>query len=279
MRFSLRITNGKLAGREIPIRGPRFLIGCAEDCHLKIPATQVTLYHCALLVQDDGIWVRNYGSGVMVGGIRIVDRRRLNHGDEVQVGLVRFEMLIEDAPVKGNDRVPPEGESPDSQPVERSVTPVPEPTQLSNAPSESPDAPPGTQTAPATQEDLDQVQQHRLEQMEPASEVATDTLLQYFTCRNAHDDSQKTAPPISPKRKRPPWWMLVDADGEVNPNVMFVLGILVGIGLSTAANTFWMISGQPAATAPAAMVDGSLATADDGSLATADEEGETPQEE
>jgi predicted component of type VI protein secretion system len=275
MRCSLLIRNGKLAGREIPIRSPRFLIGCADDCHLKIPATQVSLYQCALLVQDDGVWVRNYGSGINVGGARIVDRRRLNDGDEVQVGLVRFEMQIEDAPVKRNDQVPHDEKSPaSSQPVERS--PVTEPTHLSGAQAESPDVPPGFQNAPVEPEDLDKVQQQRLEEMEPASEAATDTLMRHFTCRNAHDGRQ-AAPTVTSKPKKTPWWMLVDYDGEVNPNVMFVLGILVGIGLSTAANTFWMISGKPAETVPAATAPAAIA--DDGSLATADEEEETPQEQ
>jgi hypothetical protein len=80
--------------------------------------------------------------------------------------------------------------------------------------------------------------------------------------------------------------MLVDQDGDVNPNVMFVLGILVGVGLSTAAHTFWMISGPPPDTVPtpAAIVDNAArATADEAltteSLTTADEEGEAPGEE
>lgn len=272
MRCSLLIRNGKLSGREIPVRGPRFLIGCADDCHLKIPATQVSLYQCALLVQDDGIWVRNYGSGISVGGTRVVERRRLNHGDEVQVGLVRFEMLIHDAPVTSNDRVPHEGKSPDTpQPVERSGAEVPDPAHFSSPSSESPNVPARSQNAPATEANLDEVQQRRLEETEPASEAATDTLMRHFTCRNAHD-GQGTAPVATPKHKKTPWWMLVDYDGEVNPNVMFVLGILVGIGLSTAANTFWMISGRPAAAIPAATVD-------DGSLATADDEKETASEQ
>jgi hypothetical protein len=202
----------------------------------------------------------------------------LNHGDEVQVGLVRFEMQIHDAPAKGNDATPDEGKSPDVSPrVEGSVAPVPEPTQLNRAPSESPVVPVEPGNAPATQEDFDQVQRLRSEQMEPASEFATDTLMRFFTCRNAHDDQHKAPAAVTPKRKKPPWWMLVDADGEVNPNIMFVLGILVGIGLSTAANTFWMISGQPAdtpamATAPTATPP--AAAVDSESLATREEEGD-----
>jgi len=98
MALCLRIMTGKQAGREIPIPGSRFLIGGADNCDLKINASQVGPYHCALVVQDDGIWVRDYGSGTIVGGTRIVGRCRLNHGDQLQVGPLHFELLIEDAP-------------------------------------------------------------------------------------------------------------------------------------------------------------------------------------
>ncbi|HEV3006881.1 MAG TPA: FHA domain-containing protein, partial [Pirellulales bacterium] len=66
MGFCLRFMTGKDAGREIPIGGPRFLIGCAESCDLKMHAVQVSPFHCALLIQDESIWVRDYGGGTIV---------------------------------------------------------------------------------------------------------------------------------------------------------------------------------------------------------------------
>ncbi len=72
MRFCLRIITGKQAGREIPCLGSRFLIGCADNCDLKIDESQVSPYHCALLIQEDDIWLRDYGCGTVVGGRRIV---------------------------------------------------------------------------------------------------------------------------------------------------------------------------------------------------------------
>lgn len=270
MRFGLRISAGKHAGRAIPIRGPRFLIGCADNCHLKIHATKASPYHCELLIEDDGICVRDYGSGVIVGGTRIVDRRRLNPGDQLQIGSLHFEVLFQEAPVKENDLAPDEGEILEilSEPVERPVAPVPELSDLSNPRSESPDVPPGPNAAPA-------------EPAEPAetADLAGDILHNLYhppkvklaRFKPAASAPAITAPSISPPeddvaeplpagpleevpqgasvfapRRRLialPRWVFT-GDGQLNPNVMFVLGIWVGIGLCSAAVTFLGILGR-----------------------------------
>lgn len=156
MRVALRVSAGRNAGKEIPIQGRRFLIGRAEDCQLRANSTQVSRYHCALLVEDDGVWVRDYGSrnGTFVGGAQIVERRRLTHGDQISVGPLHFEMIIESEPAASQDtKLRPTGdtslagklrttlraierqEQPTgegdileivSQPVERRVEPLPE---------------------------------------------------------------------------------------------------------------------------------------------------------
>ncbi|HWB07767.1 MAG TPA: FHA domain-containing protein [Pirellulales bacterium] len=135
MRCTLHIRTGKHAGREIPIRGPRFLIGCADDCHLKLNAGQGRPYHCALLIEDDGLWVRDYGGGTVVSGVRIVDRQRLNHADRLEFGPLHFELSIQDAPLPRDDRVPEEKKAADPlpkpvEPVEGRVAPVHEPSGL-----------------------------------------------------------------------------------------------------------------------------------------------------
>ena len=85
MRVALRVSAGRNAGKEISINDRRFLIGRADDCQLRANSSQVSRYHCALLVEDDGVWVRDYGSrnGTFVGGVRIPERRRLSNGDQL----------------------------------------------------------------------------------------------------------------------------------------------------------------------------------------------------
>jgi predicted component of type VI protein secretion system len=262
MRFNLRINAGKHAGREIPIRGPRFLIGCADNCHLKIHASQASAYHCALLIQDDGIWVRDYGGGTIVSGTRIVDRRRLDHGDQLQIGSLHFELLIQEESVKGNDRVPDEGEILDilSQPVEGPAAPVAELGSLGNARSEPPKAPPRPHATTATPAEPDET-----------GDLAADMLVKILKPKHAwkvaRAPATKPSPPaddveapqfvgpeeipaqgasVSAPRRRVialPQWMFT-AEGQLNPNVMFALGIWAGIGLCAAAFALLTITGR-----------------------------------
>lgn len=266
MRFSLRISSGKHAGREIPISIPKVLIGSAGNCHLQIHEAQVSPCHCALLTQHDGIWLRDYGGGVLVGGTRIVDRRRLEHGDQLQIGSLHLELLIDEAPMKGNDRAPDEGEILDilSQPVARPVAPVLELSELRNGRSESAKVAPGlaaeSDGSPETDETGDVANDvlNKLLMVKgtfktpaPASASKAPTV----SLPEAEDaaDSLPLGPPESilpgvsasaPRRRviaLPRW--LFTADGQLNPNVMFCLGIWAGIGICAAVVTLWRVFG------------------------------------
>ncbi|HVC93985.1 MAG TPA: FHA domain-containing protein [Pirellulales bacterium] len=256
----MRISTGKDAGREYPILGPRFLIGCADHCDLKVNEGRVSPYHCALFIQDGGVWVRDYGNGTIVGGKRILGRRRLNHCDQLQVGSLNFELLIEDALEMGNDQVLDEGEILDivSQPV-------------SNAQSELSMAPQGAYTAPA-------------EHPEPAdtADAAGDSLKKLYMPKGSFQAiapaAPITAPPTSPPEDdveapqsvsatetvipdmslSAPRRLVIaltrwvfTADGKLNPNVMFSLGVWVGLGLCTAGLGFlWIFLSLTGGSAP-----------------------------
>jgi predicted component of type VI protein secretion system len=100
MRVALRVNAGRNAGQEIPIRIDRFLIGRADDCHLRANSSAVSRYHCAIFVEDSGVWVRDYGSrnGTLVDGVRIAERRRLQDGNQLQVGPLQFVIQIDNKP-------------------------------------------------------------------------------------------------------------------------------------------------------------------------------------
>lgn len=265
MRFSLRVTTGKHAGREIAIRGRQFIIGCADNCHLQVRDSQVRPFHCALLMQDGEVWLRDFGGGVFVGGTRITDRRRLDPGDQLQIGSLHFELVIQDAPTLGNGRAPDEGDILDilSQSVERPAAPAAEFVDLRHAPAGSPQPAPRARTAPASRSETGET-----------ADLATDMLYKLHNVRGtfkapvpAHastapslsppDDDEgeslsegpleEVSPGVSassPRRRliRLPRWLFT-ADGQLDPNVMFVLGIWVGIGLSTAVVTLWRVFG------------------------------------
>jgi predicted component of type VI protein secretion system len=243
MRFVLRITTGKLAGREIPVQGPRFIIGSAESCHLKINAVHVSPCHCALHIQDDAIWLRDYGGGVLVGGTRIVDRCPLNHGDQLQIGSLQFELLIEDAKVKANGRLPDDREILDilSQPVEHAVAAVSGPSVDAQSAKDAE----GGDSGDAASDILNKVFMYKgafkanmhadgaiMSASQPSPEVDVKEPLPVGPIEAVEGGASATA------RKRrvialPKWFF--EADGRISSNVMFALGVWVGIGLCSAA--------------------------------------------
>ncbi|HWB10305.1 MAG TPA: FHA domain-containing protein [Pirellulales bacterium] len=109
MRVVLRVNAGRNAGQEIPIRVSRFLIGRADDCHLRANSTQVSRYHCAIVVEDGRLWVRDYGSrnGTFVQGARIAERCHLKDGDQLQVGPLHFVVVVhKEQAAAGHDTQP-----------------------------------------------------------------------------------------------------------------------------------------------------------------------------
>lgn len=107
MAISLQVASGRNAGQEIPVRSSRFLIGRAEDCHLRAHSDQVSRYHCALLIESDGVFVRDYGSrnGTFVDGQRIVNQLELHDGQKLQIGPMSFIVRIRPGASAGKDTV------------------------------------------------------------------------------------------------------------------------------------------------------------------------------
>jgi predicted component of type VI protein secretion system len=106
---SLQVVGGRNAGQEIAVRGRRFLIGRASDCHLRAHSEQISRYHCALLVEKEGVFVRDYGSrnGTLVDGQRILDQIELQDGQRLRIGPLEFLVCIrpERSGVAGKDTV------------------------------------------------------------------------------------------------------------------------------------------------------------------------------
>ena len=96
MQVQLKVTNGTRAGQLIPINRPRFLIGRAEDCHLKPKSELISRYHCAILSEDGYVAARDLGSknGVFVNGKRITVEEELKNGDHLIIGPLDFEVVL-----------------------------------------------------------------------------------------------------------------------------------------------------------------------------------------
>jgi predicted component of type VI protein secretion system len=96
MEVKLIVTNGKQTGKEIPVAGPKFVIGRGEGCRLRPQCTEVSRKHCAILIEEGVAFLEDCGStnGTFLNGERIAERHKLKDGDHVRVGLLEMNVRL-----------------------------------------------------------------------------------------------------------------------------------------------------------------------------------------
>ena len=96
MELTIKLLSGKSAGKEIKIPVNKFLIGRADDCHLRPHSDLISRHHCVLLVEEGLCAVRDFGSrnGTFVNDEQIVGQRELHNGDRIKVGNLDFEVQL-----------------------------------------------------------------------------------------------------------------------------------------------------------------------------------------
>jgi predicted component of type VI protein secretion system len=92
----LIVVGGKHPGQEIPVPGPKFFIGRAEDCQLRPRSEMVSRHHCVLLVEEAFLAVRDFGSknGTFVNGEQVKAERELKAGDRLRIGPLEFDVQL-----------------------------------------------------------------------------------------------------------------------------------------------------------------------------------------
>ena len=96
MEVKLIVIGGKHPGQVIPVPPPEFLIGRAEDCHLRPQSDMVSRRHCAILQEEGVVAVCDFGSknGTFVNDQRVITRQELKPGDRLKVGPLEFEVQL-----------------------------------------------------------------------------------------------------------------------------------------------------------------------------------------
>src|SRR5215469_9638507 len=96
MEVQLVVASGTKSGQVIPIVGPKFIVGRADDCHLKPRSDLISRYHCALIVEDDYVAVRDLGSknGVFLNDQRVAMENELKNGDKLSIGPLEFHVHV-----------------------------------------------------------------------------------------------------------------------------------------------------------------------------------------
>jgi pSer/pThr/pTyr-binding forkhead associated (FHA) protein len=96
---------GAQAGREVIVPVAEFLIGRGEECHLRPRSDAISRRHCVIAVNDKQVILRDLGSknGSYVNGQRVEGSRVVQLGDQLQLGPLQFEIVIEH-PLGGTKR-------------------------------------------------------------------------------------------------------------------------------------------------------------------------------
>ena len=96
MEVKLVVIGGGNAGQAVPVAGPKFFIGRSEECQLRPNSDLVSRHHCAIMVDEGLVTVRDFGSrnGTFVNGERIRGEEELKAGDKLTVGPLEFEVQI-----------------------------------------------------------------------------------------------------------------------------------------------------------------------------------------
>lgn len=99
MEVRLKVLVGKNVGQELLVPGPKFFVGRAEDCQLRPRSDLISRHHCVLLIENDFVAVRDFGSknGTLVNDQRILGERELKSGDKLVIGPLEFQVLIQSA--------------------------------------------------------------------------------------------------------------------------------------------------------------------------------------
>ncbi|QDU97293.1 FHA domain-containing protein [Lignipirellula cremea] len=97
MQVKLIVKGGKNEGREVPVKGPQFIIGRADGCHLRPRTDTVSRKHCVITIDDRGVTIRDLKSrnGVIINDRKIEERTALKPGDVLRIGSLTFEVMID----------------------------------------------------------------------------------------------------------------------------------------------------------------------------------------
>ncbi|MBN2477058.1 MAG: FHA domain-containing protein [Pirellulales bacterium] len=105
MEVKLIVVGGNHDGEKIPVAGPKFFVGRADDCQLRPQSDLVSRHHAVILVEDGFVAVRDFGSknGTCVNGEKIHIEQELKNGDRLKFGPLEFEVELS-VPVGGKKK-------------------------------------------------------------------------------------------------------------------------------------------------------------------------------
>lgn len=98
MKVSLVVASGVHQGKLIPIVGSQFLVGRDPQCQLRPASQAVSKQHCAILIRDGQVFLRDFGStnGTILNDAVVQDEERpIANNDSLKIGPLDFIVRIE----------------------------------------------------------------------------------------------------------------------------------------------------------------------------------------
>jgi hypothetical protein len=107
MKFYLIVARGKHKGMPIPIAIDLFMLGSSEMCQLRSQLPGVGMEHCALVVRERKVFVRDLNSGepTTVNGNLVPPGEEcpVHAGDRIEIGPLEFMIQFHEKPLSGRD--------------------------------------------------------------------------------------------------------------------------------------------------------------------------------
>ena len=146
MAIQLIVVQGRPEGKALRFPPGQYYFGRGAECHVRPNSDWVSRQHCLLRVTREGAWLRDLGSrnGTLINGELLAGERRLEKGDQIQVGPLVFE-------------VQPDSAKPASQ-VATSVPPDSTQVAAPDAAERGPDTLATTDTHPVLPKNLEELE-------------------------------------------------------------------------------------------------------------------------
>lgn len=102
MQVRLKVLQGSKTGKEIKLPTPQCLVGRSEECHLRPQTDAISRRHCLIMTTENEVVVRDLKSrnGTFVNGEKVTEEAVLLCGDQLRIGPLSFEVVIETAKAK-----------------------------------------------------------------------------------------------------------------------------------------------------------------------------------
>ena len=97
MQVRLKVLQGTKTGKEIKLPTPQCLVGRSEECHLRPQTDAISRRHCLIMTTENEVVVRDLKSrnGTFVNGEKVSEEAVLLSGDQLRIGPLSFEVVIE----------------------------------------------------------------------------------------------------------------------------------------------------------------------------------------